>query len=247
MKCTEIHIGLSAFNNSYWKGIFYPEELAASKRFNFYCTRFNTYEINASFYKFPTVKGLKGWYDKSPANFLFSVKANRVITHFKKFNDCSQEIADFYATCREGLADKLGFVLFQLPPSFSYTPERLELILSSLDYSFRNVIEFRNITWWKPEVFDALAANNITFCSVSYPGLPEDVISTTSTVYVRLHGTPQLFYSGYETEQLVTLFETIQSKEGINKAYIYFNNTASNEGILNAMALQKEILGLPDS
>lgn len=237
MNPQDIHIGLSAFNNAYWTGIFYPEGLPASKRFAHCCAQFDTYEINSTFYKFPTVKSLKGWYDKSPTGFTFSVKAFKGITHYRRFNDCIELLRDLYATCREGLGDKLGYILFQMPPSFAYSPERLELIIASLDYSFNNVVEFRNATWWRQDVIEALAQAGITFCSVSYPNLPEDIMKTTNTCYVRLHGVPKLFYSGYSEAQLEHLHDNILAG-GFEKAFVYFNNTASNEGVLNAMAFK---------
>jgi len=237
---TNINIGLSAYNNSYWKGIFYPEDLPASKRFEFYCQHFSTYEINATFYKFPTEKSLKAWYDKSPDGFLFSVKAPKLVTHLKKFNDVQNEIDEFYKLCSEGLKEKLGFVLFQLPPSFNYSEERLNAIIGSLNAEFKNVVEFRNETWWRQDVFDALAENKITFCSVSYPKLSDAVIANTLTVYARLHGVPKLFYSGYSDEFLKNLVEQV-NKSDASDAYIYFNNTAGPEGIINALALQKKM------
>jgi len=237
----KIHIGLSAYNNSYWKGIFYPEDLPASKRFEFYCRHFNTYEINATFYKFPTDKSMKTWYDKSPDGFLFSVKVPKTITHIKKFNDSQEEIDAFYSICNNHLKEKLGFILFQLPPSFNYTPERLHLILNSLNTEYKNVVEFRNESWWIPEVLDAFTKHKIIFCSVSYPKLPNDIINTTTTAYIRLHGVPKLFYSGYNDAQLQQMTNSILENTAIDSAYIYFNNTASSEGILNALALKKFI------
>jgi uncharacterized protein YecE (DUF72 family) len=231
----DIRIGLSAYNNSYWKGIFYPEDIPASKRFAFYCQHFNTYEINATFYRFPTYKSMKSWYDKSPEGFIFSVKAPKTITHFKRFTEAETEIDEFYKVCHEGLKEKLGFVLFQLPPSFSYTPERLSLIIESLNPDFKNVVEFRNESWWIPEVFDAFTKSGIIFCSVSYPKLDDSIISTTPIAYVRLHGVPRLFYSGYSDERLQEIINTISENPAIDTAYIYFNNTAGNEGIQNAI------------
>ena len=212
-----LHIGLSAFNNAYWKGIFYPEGLPASKRFEHYCTHFNTYELNASFYKFPTLKGLQSWYGKSPEGFQFSVK-----------------IADFYAVCREGLKEKLANVLIQLPPSFHYSPERLSIIITSLDPAFSNVVEFRHESWWRQDVMEALQQHGIIFCSVSYPGLQDTIIKTTATGYVRLHGVPKLFYSGYSEAYLEDLLVQLEAA-AFEKCFVYFNNTAANEGILDAL------------
>lgn len=241
MKSDKLHIGLSAYNNSYWNGIFYPDGMPASKRFAYYCEHFNTYEINATFYRFPTLKSLQSWYAKSPDGFLFSVKAHKGITHFKRFKDCEEEITQLYATLREGLQDKLACVLFQLPPSFSYSEERLELIIASLDYSFRNVVEFRNESWWRQEVYDALAAKGITFCSVSYPTLPNEVMATTKTGYVRLHGVPKLFYSEYSNAELEKMHEEITEKD-FDEAFVYFNNTAGPAGIVNALNFKKTAL-----
>jgi uncharacterized protein YecE (DUF72 family) len=244
MKKENLIIGCSSYNTASWKGIFYPEDIPKSRWFQYYCGHFNTYELNSTFYKFPTVRILQNWYNKTPEGFLFSAKAYKGITHFKRFNDCEQEIADFYAACREGLADKLACVLFQLPPSFSYSEERLALITGSLDHSFKNVVEFRNESWWRQEVYDALAEKGITFCSPNYPTLPTDVIATTPTGYIRMHGNPKLFYSEYSEEELDDLYNEIVSKD-LGEAFIYFNNTASEAAIRNALyfkSLRKQIL-----
>src|ERR1700747_49503 len=108
-------IGCSGFHYKEWKGIFYPEKLPQRKWFEYYSSRFNTLELNTTFYRFPQLGVLQNWYEKSPADFRFSVKAPRLITHYKQFNDSRQLLADFYGTIREGLQDKLGPVLFQLP------------------------------------------------------------------------------------------------------------------------------------
>jgi uncharacterized protein YecE (DUF72 family) len=232
-----IHIGCSSFNNGYWKGIFYPGELPRSKWFDYYCEHFDTYELNAPFYKFPTLKGLQSWYRKAPDRFVYSVKAPRIITHFRKFEDCTEILEKFYGVIREGLVEKLRCVLFQLPPGFQYDAQKLELILSSLDPSFMNVIEFRHKSWWRDDVFTALTQNNIAFCSVSYPGLPDELAKTNNIRYVRLHGVPKLFYSEYASGYLQILSNAIKT-ENAAETYIYFNNTAGTGGIANALEMK---------
>ncbi|AWH85236.1 DUF72 domain-containing protein [Flavobacterium album] len=234
MKKENIILGCSSYNTACWKELFYPQDIPKSRWFQHYCKYFNTYELNSTFYKLPTVRILQNWYNKTPEGFLFSAKAYKGITHYKKFNNCEQEIADFYATCREGLADKLACVLFQMPPSFSYSEERLSLIINSLDPSFKNVAEFRNESWWRQDVFDALAEKGITFCSPNYPRLPTDVIVTSPTGYIRMHGNPTLFYSQYSDEDLGDLYKEILSKH-FEEAFVYFNNTASEAAIINAL------------
>lgn len=227
----EMQIGCSSFNNRFWKGIFYPEDLAASKWFEFYCQYFSTYEFNGSFYKFPTIRIFENWYRKAPDKFTFSVKAPKEITHFKKFVDCETLLKEFYEVCQLGLKEKLGAVLFQFPPSYRYSPENLDLIVRNLNPDFKNVIEFRNESWWIPEVWDAFVANNITFCSVSHPQLPQTIFTQFPLTYVRFHGVPKLFYSSYSTKELLEIKSEVNSKSG----FVYFNNTASEAGIQNAL------------
>jgi uncharacterized protein YecE (DUF72 family) len=242
----EMNIGLSSYYNSKWIGIFYPESVARKKWFEFYCEHFSTYELNATFYRFPTLKSLLGWYEKSPDKFIFSVKAPKTITHLKKFIDCKKDIDNFYAICSEGLGHKLGCFLFQLPPSFTYSFERLQLILSQLDNSFLNVIEFRHESWWLPEVYAAFTEQNISFCNVNYPKLPKDVVATNSLLYIRMHGNPKLFYSEYDTETLQQLASEIIGKQ-VQEAFVYFNNTAGAGGILNALQMKKDTTYKPNN
>lgn len=237
MNKENVHIGCSSYYTRQWKGIFYPENIPGSKWFDYYASQFTTYELNGTFYKFPTVKSLTTWYKKVPEGYLFSVKAPKLITHLKRFADCEREINDFYTACHDGLADKMACVLFQLPPSFSYTEERLQLVINSLNPEFKNVVEFRNESWWQQEVFDALQAHNITFCSVDYPKLPNRIIITNDLAYYRFHGSPKLFYSQYTEQQLQEVYKAIITSNA-KEAYIYFNNTASEAGITNALSMK---------
>ncbi|MDR6762221.1 uncharacterized protein YecE (DUF72 family) [Flavobacterium sp. 2755] len=231
----EILIGCSSYNNRYWKEIFYPDNLAYSKWFEFYSQYFSTYEFNGSFYKFPTLRIFSNWYNKAPENFLFSVKAPKEITHIKQFSDCENLLSEFYNVCENGLKEKLACVLFQFPPSYYFTSERLQQIISNLDLKFQNVIEFRHKSWWNQEVWDAFMVNNITFCSVSHPQLPQTIFTDFPLVYIRLHGIPQMFYSSYSLEELLQIKNITNLKSG----FMYFNNTASQAGILNALEMKR--------
>lgn len=240
MNKENIHIGCSSYYNHLWTDVFYPKDIGRNKWFEYYCQHFNTYELNSTFYKFPTIKSLKTWYNKAPENFIFSLKVPKQITHIKRLADCERELSDFYTVCREGLSDKLDCVLFQLPPSFSYTEERLQLVLSAVNPEFKNVVEFRHESWWRQEVYDALEKSRITFCSVNYPKLPTQVIKTNAIGYYRFHGSPQLFYSLYKVEELESVLQQI-TEHDFKEAYIYFNNTASSAAIINALKV-KDIL-----
>ncbi|WP_348822517.1 DUF72 domain-containing protein [Flavobacterium aestuarii] len=212
--------------------------MPSSKWFEYYCTQFDTYEMNGTFYKFPTMKIMDNWYKKAPDDFLFSVKAPKEITHYRKFIGCEALMKDFYTICDNGLKDKLGPILFQLPPSYQYSKEKLLFIIDQLDLNFDNIIEFRHESWWIPEVWSELNKNNITFCSVSHPQLPETVFTEFPFIYIRLHGREKMFYSEYSTEELKTI-NNIITRNKTKPGFVYFNNTAGTAGILNAVELQK--------
>lgn len=203
--------------------------------FQFYYQYFRTYEFNGSFYKFPTVRIFENWYKKAPDNFIFSVKAPKEITHIKQFIDCEKLISDFYKICETGLKEKLGCILFQFPPSYNFTTERLQNIIKNLDLGFTNVIEFRHASWWNEEVWKAFRDNRITFCSVSHPKLPSVIFTDFPLIYIRLHGVPEMFYSSYSSKELLDIKNVINSKS----VFIYFNNTASEAGILNALEMKR--------
>ncbi|TDD75184.1 DUF72 domain-containing protein [Flavobacterium caseinilyticum] len=237
MFAKNIHIGYSSFHNTKWKNVFYPENILPSKWFNFYCTHFNTFEINATFYKFPTLRIFENWYKKSPDGFIYSVKAPKLITHIKKFVDCKSEIDEFFSLCKQGLNEKLECILFQLPLSFHYSPEKLDLIIESMSPDFKIAIELRHPGWWSQEVYERLARNNITFASVSRPAMPTDIIATSTVGYVRLHGIPKMFYSEYSFTDLIKLHDVIIEKKLLEQVFIYCNNTASEAEVLNAKKL----------
>src|SRR5437762_10420793 len=205
-------IGCSGFHYKGWKGIFYPEGLPQRKWFEFYCEHFDSVELNVTFYRFPQVSFLKSWYQRSPDGFRFAVKAPRAITHYKKFKDSKKLLSSFYKVVNKGLADKLGCILFQLPPRMNYSKEKLEQIIESLDPGFPNVIEFRHESWWDEKVYKELGRHNITFCGISHPSLPRDVVINNPLVYYRFHGTVELYKTPYTEDFLFKVVHTIKGK-----------------------------------
>ena len=208
--------------------------MAQRKWFEFYCQSYNTVELNVTFYRYPKLEALQGWYTRSPQDFRFTVKAPRLITHYKKFNNALREARDFYDLAAKGLEEKLGCVLFQLPPNLVYSETNLANILSTLDHAFVNVVEFRHESWWNNQVYKVLRENKVTFCGISYPDLPSTVIRTMPVVYYRFHGVPDLYASGYTAEQLKAVADEIQSFRGPQEVYAYFNNDIHAEALRNA-------------
>jgi len=228
------HIGCSGFHYKDWRGKFYPEKLAMKNWFDYYARFFDTVELNVTFYRFPQLSFLQGWYQKCPEHFRFSVKAPKAITHYKQFHDSARMITDFYETINNGLQEKLGPVLFQLPPRLGYDEERLERIINSLNPSFNNVVEFRHESWWRDDVYKALAHHNIAFCGMSHPSLPDDVIINTSSMYYRFHGVPNLYRSPYSKEFLRGVIDAVKSNNRVKTGWFYFNNDFDAVGVRNA-------------
>jgi len=231
-------IGCSGFHNKDWKEAFYPKGLSQRKWFEFYSSQFNTLELNTTFYRFPKIEFLQKWYDTSPANFKFSVKAPRLITHYKQLNDCHDLLDDFYNTVQAGLKEKLGTILLQFPAKIIYSEEFLQRIIQNLDVSFNNVVEFRNAEWWNQHVLTTLSAYNISFSGISIKGLPDEIISNTAVIYYRFHGIPKLYYSQYPAQEIRNFSNELKEKAGSKTAYIFFNNTATLAAINNAHELQ---------
>lgn len=231
-------IGCSGFYNNDWKDDFYPDTIPKKNWLHFYAQHFNSVEINSSFYRNPSLKSLQNWYGQTPENFLFSLKAPRNVTHYKRFADTGEELSLFYKNAAQGLKEKLGCVLFQLPPSLHYTPEHLQSIINAVNTSFTNAVEFRHNSWWRQEVFDTLVEKQIIFCGIDYPGtLPKTVISNAGIVYYRFHGDPVLYKSLYAKEKLEAVASTIRQTK--KNAFIFFNNTWGNAALQNAKEMKQ--------
>jgi uncharacterized protein YecE (DUF72 family) len=230
-------IGCSGFHYKHWRGDFYPKDLPVKKWFEYYCQHFNTLELNVSFYRFPTPEMLSGWYEKSPRDFLFSVKVPRSITHFKKLNNAERMIKDFYEVIQSGLKEKLGCVLFQFPPNFSCSDQHIDRIIENLDSGFKNVVEFRHKSWWDKAAIEHLGSNKIAFCGMSHPDFPEEVIDNAPHLYYRMHGGSQLYSSDYDHQTLDRFLAKLKGLDKVKQAYVYFNNDVKGYAPENARYL----------
>ncbi len=234
----KIYIGCSGYYYPEWKGNFYPENISAQEWFKFYTKKFNSVEINSTFYSFPKSSSLKRLYKISPEDFLFSTKVNRLITHIKKLKNVEEEINKFYVTLKESLKEKLGCLLFQLPSSFAYTEGNLQKIIH-----VRNLInvcivfEFRNKTWWNKRVFSLFKEKDIIFCSVKAPGLPDSIVNINKKEYLRIHGKNRWYKDELSYEEILRIKENLE-KEKAEKLYIYFNNTYNGFAPKNASLLK---------
>ena len=233
-----LFIGCSGWFYWDWKGLFYPEELSTSEWFGYYSKHFNTVELNAPFYSWPTVATVKTWLRQAGRKrFTYTVKVSELITHVKRFEGTEELVKDF-GYIADLLGPRMGCLLFQLPPSYDYSPERLDNILRQLEPGRRNVVEFRHKTWWNDCVYKAFEKERVVFCSCSGPRLPDQLVKTTDEIYVRFHGVKRWYRYDYSREELAVWSERIAASDA-KRAWVYFNNDFGGNAIRNARALRR--------
>ncbi|WP_456414033.1 DUF72 domain-containing protein [Oceanithermus profundus] len=235
-----VWVGCSGYFYWGWRGRFYPEDAPPSRWFEFYAQRFDTVEMNSTFYRFPTEATVKRWLKKAPERFRFTVKAPRRITHIERMGEPAS-VAKLYAVLRT-LEDRLGAVLFQLPPSLHYSPENLERVLAPLDAGFDNALEFRHPSWWREEVYRALDAAGAVFVSVSAPDLPDDYVETAGRAYLRFHGRTAWYRYRYTDEELAVWARRVRAGAA-GVVYAYFNNDPDAAAPHDALAFREMLEG----
>lgn len=218
-----VHIGTSGWSYKEWANDFY-HGLKPSEHFQFYAARFSTVEINNTFYRLPLLSTVKGWHEKAPANFIFAVKGSRFITHIKRLNNLGRSVSNFIRRTQP-LKEKLGPLLWQLPPNFKPDFSRLEKFLKQLPPKHAHAIEFRHPDWMMEKTFEVLQKYNIAFVSVSSLHMPQNFSVTADFIYVRFHGLAGGPRHNYTREELEPWAKHIraQATQG-KKAFAYFNN-----------------------
>lgn len=237
----DLRIGCSGFLYDHWRGNFYPEELSRNQWFEYYTKHFNTVELNVTFYRLPERESFLRWYATTPDNFLFSVKGSRFITHVKKLKDCSEPLEAFFSRASL-LKEKLGVVLWQLPPNFACDIDRFKNFLEILKpFGVKSTFEFRNKTWINKKISSLFEKENIAYCMADSPEFLEDLPITADFVYIRRHGKDGRYASCYTTEELKKDAKFIKTQLKNKKdVFVYFNNDVAGYAPKNA----KELISL---
>ncbi len=200
---------------------------------------FNTVEINASFYRFPSTSWVRTWM-KAPTSFDFSMKVHRSITHYRRLGEASVELFERFQRPLEPMTDRITFWLFQMPPSFSCSErnlERIEVFLNAVELGSSAVLEFRHPLWW--ERLEEVRRSGAAFCSVDAPGLPGEIITLNQVMYLRLHGRTSWYDYVYSEEELLDIVEEV-SQSPAPRRYIYLNN---DHGMLPNGAFLLDLFG----
>jgi uncharacterized protein YecE (DUF72 family) len=218
-----IWVGTSGYNYPEWRGSFYPEKFPTSKMLAFYAERFNTVEVNYTFYRIPTPALLDGWAKGTPGGFTFTLKAPRRITHDSKLQRCEDLTQAFCRTSRT-LGPKLATLLFQLPPTFKRNDDVLKSFLELLPDGTRAAFEFRHLSWHDDAVFALLRDRNMALCVADSDKMSTPVVTTADYAYFRLRD------EGYTQTDVEGWARTISGLPALSDAYVYFKHEEQGKG-----------------
>ena len=216
-------VGTSGYNYPEWRGSFYPEKFPTTKMLGYYAERFNTVEVNYTFYRMPNEALLAGWAAGTPEHFVFTLKAPRRITHDSKLKN----VADLTrAFCKIGgtLGSRLGILLFQLPPNFKRDDAIFNDFLDTLPDGTRAAFEFRHDSWHDEAVFDALKRRNLALCIADSEKMSTPVMATADYAYLRLRD------EGYQPADLERWATTLKGLSTIRDGYVYFKHEEQGKG-----------------
>ncbi len=227
--------GTSGFSYKEWKGSFYPEDLPNAEMLRFYAERFPAVEINNTFYRMPKAALLAGWAEQVPEHFRFVLKASQRITHHKRLKEASEEV-DYFLRVASTLGDRLGPVLFQLPPNLKKDLPRLSAFLEALPPATRAAFEFRHASWFEDDVFEALRSRGAALCIAEDEDLAAPLVATAGWGYLRLRR------QDYGDAEVDAWAERIRA-QAWDEAYVFFKHEDSGTGTRLAARMRERFPG----
>ncbi len=245
---TELRIGTSGWSYNEWNGVFYPS--SGTNKLSYYSKVFGTAEVDSTFYAFPSKGLVLGWARYTPADFVFSVKLPQLLTHEKKLDvekGTEADLIRFLGLLKPLIASgKLGPLLIQLPPSYSFQSDfgKLKGFLARVPEDIRFAVEFRHPSWLREEVWSFLRERNVANAIVDEPLLPPDTVMTADFAFVRWHGRGtrpwyNYRYSDKELDGWVPKVKEVTSK--VEKTYGYFNNHFRGFAVENSLKMMEKL------
>jgi uncharacterized protein YecE (DUF72 family) len=238
-----IRIGTSGWSYDHWEGVLYRPGLPARDRLAAYVERFDTVELNASFYRWPRDTSFASWRRRLPPGFLLSVKAPRGLTHAKRLY-APEVWVDRIARCWHELGDRRAVLVVQLPPGMPRDDARLDYFLGAIPHSIRVAVEFRHDSWHVEEVFGILERHGAAYTVMSGAGLPCILRATAPVVYVRMHGPDRdhLYGGSYSDADLDWWAERCREWAATGRdVFVYFNNDGGGNAVRDAEALRRRL------
>jgi len=236
-----LHIGTSGWSYDHWHGVLYPPGIRPQERLAYYVGRYDTVEVNSTYYHWPAHATFAGWFRRIPDNFLMTVKAPRGLTHRQRLYAPEYWLKRIWGGLSH-LGAKCGVLLVQLPPDMMYDHARLEYFLQRTPAGLRVALEFRHPSWHREEVFNLLERHGAAYCVMSGAKLPCILRATAPFVYVRLHGPdPHHLYGGsYSEDSLRWWAERIREWAAMpREVFAYFNNDGEGNAVRNATRLRE--------
>ncbi len=239
---SRLYCGACGWNYGSWRGRFYPEKLPQKNWLSFYADRFDTVEVNNSFYRLPSKETFEHWRDAVGGGFTFAVKASRYLTHLKRLIDPEEPLTRILDNSA-GLGDKRGPILYQFPPNWAMDPGRLEHFLKLLPSKARHAFEFRDGSWQNDQVWSLLARYGCAYCVMDSPGLPLHLKTTADFTYIRMHS-GKAENTDYSKAELAAWADRVREFLAHGDVYIYFNNDSQAFAVNNALALREMVEGI---
>jgi len=227
-------VGTSGWQYDDWRGRFYPSELPKRDWLGFFAARFPTVEINNSFYRLPSAEAFGRWRNQTPDGFVVTLKASRFITHIRRMRDCRDPVELLWTRATE-LGPRLGPVLFQFPPRFPADVERLKDFLPVLPRGMRAAFEFRDPSWERDDVLEALDAAGAAFVLADRPRARVRAVVTGGWAYIRFHQGRALA-PGYTRTKLLRWADRIRTLP-VGDVFAYFNNDTGAAAVRDALTL----------
>jgi uncharacterized protein YecE (DUF72 family) len=237
----EIRVGTSGYLYRHWRGVLYPDRLGTARWLGRYAQVFDTLELNATFYRLSTPAAAARWNTETPSGFVFAAKGSRYITHMKKLADPRPALRKFFDPLRS-LGTKLQVILWQLPPRFEVDAlPRLEAFLRVLPRRYRHAVEFREPSWYRPEIARVLARYETAFCEHDLIPLPAPR-PTGPFRYLRFHGTTGKYAGRYGPEGLADVAVDLRRwRRRGRDAYVFFNNDVGGHAVHDALLLRSAL------
>lgn len=272
LKRGRVRIGISGFNYPPWRGVFYPRGLRQADELAFAARQFPSIELNGSFYSLQRPASYRAWYTATPDDFVFAVKGGRFITHMKRLRNVETALANFFASGLLCLGEKLGPILWQLPPNLRFDADVLAAFFEQLprttrdverlarrhdarlqgrvalealvDEPVRHVLEVRHPSFEVPRFEELLRQYRIASCVADSAGLyPMLDVATSDFAYARLHGAKQLYVSGYSPRDLAPWAERVRGWAKRGDVFVYFDNDVKVRAPFDAQNLARLMRG----
>jgi uncharacterized protein YecE (DUF72 family) len=233
-----LYIGTSGWTYPHWQNAFFPKELPSAERLHFYSQKFNSVEINTTFYGTPKKATVRAWREAVPRHFRFAIKASRFITHNKKLLEPRKSSIKLFRAI-EPIADQTAAFLFQLPPWFAKDEARLKAFLKRMPSAHSYAFEFRHPSWFSEAVYDVLRGGGAALCIWDLKGSVSPLEVTSNQVYLRLHGPTTRAYRGsYPAATLRQWRDRIRKwRRAKKKILCYFDNDEKGFAPVNALKL----------